>query len=315
MNRLIDLNLFRVFICVYECRNVSHAAGILGLSQSAVSNALARLRYQLDDPLFIRVKSGVRPTTEADRIFKNVKSGMQYFEQLWDRGEPFEPGDFEKTVRITMSELEQLFFLPKMIEKLSTQAPKIKIEVMPYSSNVVEQLRSSRTDFILAHIPGTLPEDIENLEINQQDFLFVMSKKHPAVQRPLSLKSYCGFQHLLVSPSKGGFRGLMDQELMRLGKKRQVSCSIPSFLSALSIVEKTELVATLPRAVVESSYPQKKLQVFKLPFKNPKFSISLYWNKHNNNDPFFRWFQGFIKNSLCKPNRGKVSKSDKSPLI
>ena len=124
-----DLNLLRLFDAVYRNRNVSRAAEELGLSQSAASQALTRLRLQIKDPLFERHGAGVRPTARADRLAPSVQAGLAAFESGLVEEDHFDPLTSTARLRIHLTDIGEARFLPRLMETLSLQAPHLQVLV------------------------------------------------------------------------------------------------------------------------------------------------------------------------------------------
>ena len=127
----IDLNLLRVFDAVHGARSVSRAAELLGVTQPAISQGLARLREVLADPLFIRTGGGVRPTARADQLAATVHGALRALEQAVARSAPFEPQQAQRVFRLHMTDIGESRFLPELVTAVRAQAPQARIETLP----------------------------------------------------------------------------------------------------------------------------------------------------------------------------------------
>src|ERR687887_249825 len=124
----IDLNLLRVFDAVLQERSVTAAAGRLGLTQPAVSNALARLRTLLGDALFVRTQAGMEATPFARGVAEPVRQALALLDSALAHGPGFEPATATRAFRLYMSDLGQIEFLPPLIERVQRAAPGVRQE-------------------------------------------------------------------------------------------------------------------------------------------------------------------------------------------
>lgn len=135
---MIDLSLIKVFIIIYEAKNISHAADRLNLSQPSVTYNLNRLRKFLNDPLFIRDKFGVKPTKLAQSLYPTFRQSISDIEVAIAAAQNFDPKTSTKTFRLGLSDLGEICLLPSLIQYLSKEAPLIKLEIEEIQSNQVE---------------------------------------------------------------------------------------------------------------------------------------------------------------------------------
>ena len=127
-SRAVDLNLLPIAFALYDELSVSRAARVLGMSQPAVSMALRRMREAFDDPLFIRVPSGVTPTPRAHAIVQSARPLVARLQQNLVKGQPFDPTTTTQTFTVAMSDVGEMAFLPRIIQTLRSQAPHCTIQ-------------------------------------------------------------------------------------------------------------------------------------------------------------------------------------------
>src|ERR1043165_9632176 len=123
----VDLNLLRVFDAVLRERGVTPAAARLGLTQPAVSNALARLRALFEDPLFLRTPGGMDATPFARELAGPVRQALALLESALAHGPGFDPATSTRAFRFYMSDLGQIEFLPPLIERVQRRAPGVRL--------------------------------------------------------------------------------------------------------------------------------------------------------------------------------------------
>ena len=127
----VDLNLAVVLRTLLDERSVSRAARRLGLSQSATSHALGRLRVIVGDPLFVRTRTGLVPTARAEAMADAVRSSVAALEATFFAPPPFDPKTVERTFRIRPSDYVEYLLVPRLLERLAEVAPKVGVAARP----------------------------------------------------------------------------------------------------------------------------------------------------------------------------------------
>ncbi|QDG76301.1 LysR family transcriptional regulator [Labrenzia sp. PHM005] len=283
----MDYNLFPVFVEIMRHRNISKAAAVLGLTQPAASNALARLRHQFGDQLFIRASRGVVPTKFATDIGPEIEQHVERLKEL-TQTQSKRAVDLKQVVRnfkIVAHDMEECLILPLVISGFSEEAPNVRIEIRPFNRvTLADELVAGRVDIVMAYLRDPY-KNLISRELYFQDFVCVCRGGHSAVGQRLTLQEYVKLQHMIVSPEKGGFSGLVDDKLAEKGLTRNVQVSTPHFLSACQYVAGTDFLLTLPRQVALMGAKAFGLQVFELPFELDGFSTSIHWHRRLDKDP------------------------------
>ncbi len=154
----VDLNLLRVFDAVLRERGVTAAAGRLGLTQPAVSNALARLRALFGDALFVRTAEGMDPTPFARELGEPVRQALALLESALAHGPGFDPGGSSRAFRFYMSDLGQIEFLPPLLERVQREAPGVRLEAVALEvEDIAEALAAGALDLAVGFLPGLGP--------------------------------------------------------------------------------------------------------------------------------------------------------------
>ena len=298
----MDLNLFAVFDAIMRHRSVSLAADSLGLTQPAASNALTRLRGQLGDQLFVRSKNGMLPTKFATAMAPVIERALADLQDVAldspDRGIAL--SGLKRNFTFVMSDLEEVLFLTDLVGGLAVSAPKVSIEVRPFRSDILQDaLELERVDFVIAHL--TMPfKNLVSRPLADLDFVCVLRPGHPAVGKcgAMDLEAYLDQGHVLVAPDLGGRRGVIDDHLRTMDRRRSVVCSVPHFLSACLLVSGTDHVITLPRQLAERAAKHYPLRLLELPFPAGHFSIGLHWLSTRDKDREHAVLREFILSNL-----------------
>src|SRR6059058_1511154 len=153
--RDVDLNLLRVFEAVLRERGVTPAAAGLGLTQPAVSNALARLRGLLGDPLFVRTPNGMDATPFARELAEPVRQALALLDAALAHGPGFDPASATRAFRFYMSDLGLIEFLPPLIERVEARAPGVRLEAVALDvEDIAGALASGTLDLAVGFLPA-----------------------------------------------------------------------------------------------------------------------------------------------------------------
>ena len=275
----IDLNLLVLFNTVLEERHVGRAAERLNLTPSAVSHGLGRLRRLLNDPLFLKVPRGVSPTERAMQLEEPVAQILSRIGTVIASAVPFDPRTARRRFRIGAPDALWAVFLVPVLERLSQDAPGIDIrcrQLMPQQpghtseqgwQQVLAELDTHALDIAIMPI-GSVPHRYVQRSVFREEFVVAMRKGHPFGRDP-TLASYCAMRHLLVSVI-GDDHGLIDAMLAREGLSRRVVLTVPNFMIALATVAESDIIATLPRRLVQLHAKRFALQNCAIPLPSPR---------------------------------------------
>jgi DNA-binding transcriptional LysR family regulator len=297
----MDFNLYPVFLEIMRQGSVSKAADALGLTQSATSNALARLRAQMADPLFVRTRKGMLPTHFAKDIRPRIERAVETLQSVSAAAAPelHELRELRRRFTIVMSDLEETLFLPQLIEQLAATAPQVQVEVKQFQrENLRHNMERGRIDFVLAHLTAPI-KNIVSKPVSKQEFVCLARAGHRRLDGPLSLAQYTALGHVLVAPDRGGTRGVIDDQLKKMDHRRNVVCSVPHFLPACLLAARSEHLLTVPRLLGETVAEPFALELHELPFSMPRFTIGLHWHRTRDSDPEHASFRAFVLNLIA----------------
>lgn len=288
----MDLKLLSVFDEVYKTRSVSRAGDHLGMPQSSVSIALARLRQHFGDPLFVRTSEGMQPTPHATALVAPIRQALELLRTVTRQQAVFDPAKSERSFRVCMTGITHLVLLPDLMNRLSEVAPSIHVEVTHISNQTPRMLESGDADLALGFMPE-LEAGFYQQKLFDQRFACVVRKNHPRVHDRLTPGMFKREHHVVVSAPGAGYE-LVDRELDRLGVQRKVSLHLPNFLGIGALVAQTDLMITVPARVAETLVQISDVKVFNPPFKLPGFAIKQHWHERYQNDPASKWLRSVI---------------------
>jgi DNA-binding transcriptional LysR family regulator len=281
----VDLNLLRVFDAVLHESGVTPAAARLGLTQPAVSNALARLRKLFGDPLFVRTPTGMDATPFARELAAPVRQALALLESALAHGPGFDPATTTRAFRFYMSDLGQIEFLPPLIERVEQRAPGVRLEAVALDvEGIGAALASGTLDLAVGFLPALGPP-IERRALFRDPYVCLMRVDHPI--KSLTRKRFLEAAHILVS-YRGGHR-VIEEAFERAGIR--VALRVPHFTVAPMVLERTDLVLTLPARVARVFERGGKLKSLPVPLQIPVADVGVHWHERFEADPGNRWLR------------------------
>jgi DNA-binding transcriptional LysR family regulator len=285
--RDVDLNLLRVFDAVLRERGVTPAAVGLGLTQPAVSNALSRLRALFGDPLFVRTPGGMDATPFARDLAEPVRQALALLESALAHGPGFDPPSATRAFRFYMSDLGQIEFLPPLIERVQQQAPGVRLEAVAMDvEDIAGALAAGALDLAVGFLPGLGPP-VRRRALFRDPYLCLMRADHPITA--LTKKKFAEASHALVS-YRGGHR-VIEEALERAGLARKIALRVPHFTVVPMVLERTDLILTLPARVARVFERRGKLKSLPPPVPIPPAEVAVHWHERFEADPGNRWLR------------------------
>ncbi len=288
---MIDLNLLPVFEAMLIEQNVTAAAAKMGLTQSALSNALGRLRTYFEDPLFVKTRQGMLPTPRALELAQPLRDALTLVRAAAQKSEGFDPLTSNRTFRLYMTDVGEMVFLPALMKHLRKNGFSIQIETAQLDSDeVAERLTSGEIDFAIGYLPN-LGKTIAGASLFREHYVCMTRKDYGENgTKKLTLKQFLAASHVLIS-SMGSGHQIIERTLDARGFKRNVALRVPHFLVIPKIIADSDLVVTVPARVAESWADQTAVRVHELPLAIPSFDVSLFWHPRFVNDPPIEWLR------------------------
>ena len=287
----VDLNLVVALDALLAERHVTRAAARLGITQSAASHALARLRDLFGDPLLVRgARGAMTPTPRAEALAPQVHRVLIDLAGVL-RGETFDPATARRVFRIGASDYAELVLLPKLIERVARLAPGIELWVHPFGDHGDAELTAGTLDVVIAPPRGAArgAGSYEKL-LFDEGFTCIVRAEHPLAGGRMTLARYCAAAHVLVAP-RGTPGSIVDTSLAEHGRSRRIALAVPHFLVVPYIVAGSDLVATLASRIAALFTETLGLVAMPPPVPLPRFQIALAWHERNHNDTPHRWLR------------------------
>jgi DNA-binding transcriptional LysR family regulator len=292
-----DLNLLLALDALLTERSVTRASARIGITQSAASHALARLRKLTGDELLVRGRDGMVPTVRAEAMGAPLRRALEDIRGTLSPPRAFEPKTARVRVFIGTSDYAELVLLPGIMARLGREAPGVELRVVALKDEAGSDLASGKLDVVLMPpLPGEEGPSIHYLQVLSERFVCVARRDHPlAKKRALTLSRFAAASHALIAPW-GMEGGLVDDALARLGLKRRVTVALPHAMVAPHVVASTDLLLTMPERVARVLAPPLGLVVLEPPpeLLLTGFAISMLWHERTDGDLARRWLRDVI---------------------
>lgn len=292
--RRLDLTLLLVFLGLVRHRKAVEVAAELGLTQSAISQALKRLRDIFGDELFLRRPHGMEPTATALALEAPVAAAVDTLRGALGAARAFDPAAASGVVRVAALDAEQAVLIPPFAARLRESAPGLTVSVLPLGRGAaMEALFEGRADLALGYV-WDIPEAISSETLYSESFLVAGNAVAIPSAPDLGLDTYCASSHILISPA-GDLRGVVDEQLEAMGRSRRIVLGLPSFLPALAAAAASGALVTLPSRVATGFAPGFGLVTAPPPLEVRSFPVSVFWHRRNDADPRMEWLRSIVR--------------------
>ncbi|MBC6442758.1 MAG: LysR family transcriptional regulator [Rhodobacteraceae bacterium] len=310
--RLIDATLLLVFLGVMRHRKATAVAAEMGLTQPAVSHALKRLRNIYNDPLFLRRPQGLEPTSLAFELEPRVRKILALISETMSGFEKFDPSTASTDLRIGAFDYELTDIIPKLVTELRQDSPDIGVHAFPiYNRTALDALAHGTIDLSVGYFDfptkGDAPFVVHDLFAER--YVLAGRQGHPIFAQALTLQTISAARHLLLSPT-GLARNFVDHALHLQGYRRLIQTIVPSLFPALSIIENSDLVVTLPERVARGNAHRFNLSYASLPFEGGTFKLQAVWHIRDAKNPLHKWLLDKIRRLSGSGLAGQGARTD-----
>ncbi len=312
----LDLNLLVAFDALAREQNVTRAAARVGVTQSAMSHALRRLRELFADPLLVRGQNGMILTARAAALALPVRSGLATLDRALGQADSFDAKTARRTFRMASPDLFDALVIPLLLERIRADAPGVDLVVAPLDGRrLSDALETGELDLLITprvdDFRGAAEVDGSGLVrrvLLRDGFCCFIRADHPALggkrarrakqgvvaAEPLSLETYVALSHALVSPSGEG-PGFVDELLAKQRLSRRVALRVPHFFAALAIVERSDLLLTAPTALARLLPARTRVVALPAPLRLPQHALHMLWHERFSNEPGHAWLRGVLQ--------------------
>ncbi|QTN25762.1 LysR family transcriptional regulator [Rhizobacter sp. AJA081-3] len=289
----IDLNQLVLFQQLMVERRVSKVAENLGLTQPAVSNTLAKLRRQFGDDLFVRTPAGMVPTPFAEQLAEPIGYALGMIHSGLNQHSRFDPASVKRSVTIGMTDIGEIVFLPRLVERLRQEAPGVSlITVRTTATSLRDDMEAGKVDLAIGPLPQ-LKAGFFQRRLFRQRYVCLFRKGHPLDRKRLSLADFKAAEHLVIV-SAGTGHGKVDDLIRRAGVERAVRLTVPHFVSVGHILRHSDMVATVTERLADSLVEPFDLTFRAHPVDLPEIAINLFWHAKVHRSPAHQWLRGVV---------------------
>jgi DNA-binding transcriptional LysR family regulator len=303
----IDLNLLLVLSTVLDERSVTRAACRLHVTQSAVSNALARLRDQLGDPLLVRSGRGLAPTPFAVRIGPGLAAALGQLSDLVGRDPPFDPATSTRRFTLACADNAQLSDLPRLSAALAAAMPRAALRVVSIDTLLAgDGLTTGEVDVAIAP-SGTQP-GLCAAPLYRERAVGVLRRGHRFRGRRLTRRAFAEIPqvdlHLALGRAGVG-NALAGRAFAAAGLSRAVSVTVPSFAAAALVAATSDRLVCMPHRVATVLAGMMPLRIVELPVAPLVMELALVWHRRTDVDPEAAAFRAVVLGALAEPRPGR----------
>jgi len=293
--RRLDLNLLLTLDVLLSEHSVTRAAQRLNFSQPSVSVHLAKLREALGDPLLLPGPRGMRPTARAEDLREPLRQALEALERAVSPASEFDPATAGNMWRVAAADYGAAVILQPALIGMRAAAPGTRLAILQaVPSRIAQWAERGEIDLAL-HTSEGAPPRLHRRRLFAERYVLVGRVGHPRLKRRPTLAQFCELDHVIVSPDGGGFQGITDDVLSKVGLARRVVLSVPHFLFVTSVLASTDLVAMLPSRLVRDT---RRLRVVEPPVNVPGFEMAMLWHERVHRDAAHKWLRETIANSV-----------------
>jgi DNA-binding transcriptional LysR family regulator len=292
----VDLNLLVIFEAIYSNGNISRASERLGMSQPAVSNALARLRELIGDPLFVRAPRGVEPSIKARELITPVREALGLIGRQLDAGPNIDLSTYNRLFRIIMVDALEPIIMPALLRTLMAQAPHVNIQCVQGDGHFYEGIRNGTIDLACFSFPIDTTDMIVQT-LCPGDLVVVSRRDHPVIKKPLDMATFQQLPQIALGQELRGLTNI-DRNLIANGMTRRVGYMAAKMWSIPPMVERTDLIGILPRRFVLELADNFALDIHELPIEMPEQFLYMMWHSNSELDPGNKWLRESIMQAM-----------------
>ena len=302
-----DLNLLVAFELLMTERSVTRTAARLGVTQPALSNALARLRTSFDDPLFVRTPKGMIPTPRAAELAPVIHEALKSIRGALAQSS-FDPAHARGRFVVSCTDYVQVIHMTAVTRLMEKRAPLLEI-AMVRAANIFdvpqEELETGAIDFAIGPFaqPFNPLSGLSAIPLAQDRLVCVSRANRPELKQKLTPEAFAALRHIAIYyPGRGP--GSIDRLLAQRGLVRRVSVVVPHFTTALFVAAGSSAIATVPRRLAEAFSRVLPIQIFELPLPAPVLKISIAWHTRTEQEPAHIWFREVMA-ARFRPRRAR----------
>jgi DNA-binding transcriptional LysR family regulator len=287
----LDLNLLTALDALLRERSVTAAARTLGLSTSAMSRTLSRLRVVLDDPVLVPAGRAMVATPHAEAIAEQVRLLNLGVHRVLRPPPKVDIATLRRDFTIRANEAFVLRHAARIGAAVTAAAPGVRLRFAAKPDKDIKPLREGSIDLDIGVIP-TDGAELRAQTLYRDVFAGIVRSGHPLLDGPLTPERYAQWGHV-VSSKKGRIAGPVDDALAALGLSRTIKLIVPSFPTVIAVASMSDLIGLAPRSFCQTA-PDLGVALFDLPVATPEITVSQIWHPRMDADAGHRWLRSMV---------------------
>ena len=286
----LDFGEIRLVAALAELRKLSAAAARLGMSQSAASHALARLRRRTGDPLFVRASAGFYPTPYGERVGAAARKALDVLLDGLTPDVPFDPPSTARQFNIYASDVGQMVFLPKLLAFMNEAAPNASLRACPIPLDQPgAALASGEVDLAIGFFRNLTTGFRQSL-LFREHYVCVVRADHPNFRGGMSDEAFAKSPRALADAS-GMAHAVVEEELKAHGLTAAPRLTVPQFMVLPLVIANSDILVIMPSRLAEAFSQLVSIKVMRPPISLRPYDIRLYWHERFDRDPASRWLR------------------------
>ena len=288
----LDMNLLVVFDALLKDQVVTHAARRVGMSQPAMSSALARLRKTFTAPLFVRTGAGMQPPPYAQLLAPPIQRACELIASSLEIETAFDPTAATRTFQFYMTDMGEAIYLPRLLAALAERAPRVSVKVLripAYGEQAV--MAAGEIDLAVGFFPE-LKAGFFQQRLYSDEFVCLVGARHATAKRTISLKQFSEMRHVLVTTAGTGHETTVARVIAK--HRLYVALTIPHFMAIPSIVSQSDFIVIVPRRLASTFLNHPGIATVAPPIKIPPFEVKQHWHERYHHDPGNRWMRALV---------------------
>jgi DNA-binding transcriptional LysR family regulator len=280
----------RLLAELLELRKLSAAAARLGLSQSAASHALARLRKRVADPLFVRGKDGFYPTPHGERLGSAARQALNILLDGFASDERFDPGETTRRFNVYLSDVGQMVFLPKLLAFMGRHAPQASLRVNPIPLDQPGgPLASGEVDVAVGFFTN-LTSGFRQSMLFRERYVCVVRSDHPNFRAGMTAEGFAASPRALADAS-GMAHAVVEGELRKQRLDTVPRLTVPQFMVLPLVIANSDLLVIMPGRLAKAFAQLVSIKILRPPVPLRPYDIKIYWHERFHHDSANRWFR------------------------
>jgi len=294
----IELQSLRLLCAIMETRSVSRAADALEISQPAASYLLGQCRKRFGDPLFLKSNKGMMPTPKTLSLYQELRRGIDLLDSALSPA-GFDPKTSDRVFRLAMSDIGEMVFLPPILRRLESDAPKTTVEIVQIPlPQLPRALDFGDVDFAIGNLPEICAETSYETAFNEH-YVCLFRKQHRNVKRTMSRSAFERSDHIIVSSPFTGHHSV-ERSLLDRNLRRRPKLKIANYTSVPNVVAETDLMVVIPSRVATAFAKTHGVRWLPLPVTIPSFDVCVHWSARHETNEGHQWMRSMLLDTLCK---------------